>query len=164
MCGWITSSFINKSLSYVISIRARPVNSVGRSSPLTTSNWCGTSATPTDKESVVEDTENKDEEEEDEEERRARGGERGAEEEEVGQDKVDMTNLTQSGRSRHSRRTRKHSDIRAISRDVAQYLGTVGTIIYWHQGPRKTKRRNDLNPLISQVQRVTTLHARKTPY
>jgi len=35
-------------------------------------------------------------EEDDEEEGRARGGERGAEEEEVGQVKVDITNLIQS--------------------------------------------------------------------
>jgi len=105
------------------------------SSPLTTSTWSGTSATPTDKESVLEDPE----EVEDEEDRRARGGE-GVSEEDVGRDKVDITNLRQSRRLRQSKKTIEHLVIRtrgerslgyqSTHKEKAQCLGTVGTTIY----------------------------------
>jgi len=47
-------------------------------SPLTTSTWSGTSATPTDKESIVEDLKEDEEEKDDEEEGRAREREGGS--------------------------------------------------------------------------------------
>jgi len=68
------------------------------SSPLTTSTWSDTSATLTEKESVLQDPE-EDEEEEDEDEGRARGGEGGSEED-TGRDKVDMTNLKTKPKTR----------------------------------------------------------------
>jgi len=65
----------------------------------------GASATPTDKESVVDEKEEVDEEEEEEEsprvgEGRPREGEEWSDEEDVGQDTVNITNLVNIGRGR----------------------------------------------------------------
>jgi len=119
---------------------------LAESSPQTTSTGCDTSVAPTDKESIIEEPDDKDRDKrEDEEEGSTGKGEGGAEEEEVGRDKEDITNLTKSRKSKHSRRTRDYSGLRANSREVAHCLDTFGTTIYSFKGPWETKHHNDLN-------------------
>jgi len=134
------------------------------SSPMTTSTWGGASATPIDKESVVDEEEDEEEEEEEEEEedcprgrgateRRGRVTRRRGRRPRYGRHnypyKKEGTRLNQT------RRARYHSVLRAMDekmlgyqkthKEKAQGLGTVGTTICRAQGPRNLKRWINLN-------------------